>query len=174
MKRCGWSRTYVDRFWRRGVVCLVLTLTGAGCSDVDVDGEDEIGGDGPASADDFELVIVDGDAGDSGGQAGVATGGSPPLPKSETASGTAIAYDAEGEFTVQVAIHPNAREAGKMVRELGAQGYPAYAIARPDGNGVRVRIGYFSNRDDAVRFGRRFQQDTGADYWVDRRTNEMF
>ncbi len=174
MKRYLWSRGYIDRFWRQSVVCLGLTLTGAGCSEVDVDRDDELGVDGAASVDDRELVIVGDDAGDSSDQAGVATGGSPPPAKSEAASGSAIAYDAEGEFTVQIAIHPNAREAGKMVRKLSDQGYPAYAIARPDGNGVRVRIGYFGNRDDAVRFGRRFQQDTGADYWVDRRTNEMF
>lgn len=156
------------------MVCLVVALAGAGCSDVEVDRDDELGIDETASVDDLELIIVDGDAGDSSDQAGAATGGSPPPARSEAGSGAAIAYDAQGEFTVQVGIHPDAREAGKMVRKLSDQGYPAYAIAKPDGNGVRVRIGYFGNRDDAVRFGRRFHRDTGADYWVDRRTNEMF
>ena len=150
-----------ERCWRLALVCLTLVLTGARCSDIELDRDDELGVDGSGSEDGVELVIVEADA---------------PLPPTppENASGAAIVYDAAGEFTVQIAITSNARGAGEMVQKLSAQGYPAYALARPDGQGVRVRIGYFSTRGDAVRFGERFQEDSGTEYWVDRRNNEMF
>ena len=82
-------------------------------------------------------------------------------------------YDPEGEYTVQIAVFREARKAGERVLELSRLGYPAYSIARPDGEGVRVRIGYFKTRTDASRFAERFEKDSGSEYWIDRRTNEF-
>jgi len=147
------------------VVCLALAATGTRCGDIELDRDDELGIDGSDRVNGVELVVAEADAPADAQQAPA---------QAESGSEAVIAYDAEGEFTVQIAITPNARAAGGMVQELSAQGYPAYAIARPDGHGVRVRIGYFSTREDAVRFGDRFNEDSGTDYWVDRRNNEMF
>jgi hypothetical protein len=47
-------------------------------------------------------------------------------------------------------------------------------VARPAGDGVRVRIGYFGSRSDAERFGQRYREDTGSEFWIDRRANETF
>ena len=85
-----------------------------------------------------------------------------------------ILYQPDGEFTVQIGLYEDAQTAGKIVRDLSAAGYPAYAIAKPDKKGVRVRIGYFATRAEAERFGRRFREDRGLEYWIDRRSRELF
>ncbi len=85
----------------------------------------------------------------------------------------AVAYEPDGAFTVQVGVYADALKAGKRVAELSALGYPAYAIAQPDGKGVRVRIGYFRTREDARAFGDIFFEDHGSDFWIDRRINEL-
>ena len=83
-----------------------------------------------------------------------------------------VAFDRDGEFTVQIGIHDSARAARERVLELSKLGYPAYALAKRGDSRVRVRIGYFTTREDAERFGKIFKEDTGSDYWVDRRANE--
>lgn len=93
-------------------------------------------------------------------------------PKTTVAPKGTIAYDPRGEFTVQVAVVPDTRAARALVRELTAEGYPAYSIPSPGAKGVRVRIGYFTSRDDALRFGALFKKDRGMESWVDRRANE--
>jgi hypothetical protein len=85
-----------------------------------------------------------------------------------------IVYDSRGEFTVQVGIYQDAQKAGKVVRELSAEGYPAYAITSADSKAVRVRIGYFKTREEAQRFGEIFKKDRNVAFWVDRRANEKF
>jgi len=121
------------------------------------------------SADRYELVIVDG-AADS------AQAEEPdPEPAAVAAAadtGGVVQFLAEGTYTVQVAMYTDAALAAAEVKKLAASGYPAYGMARPDGRGVRVRIGYFGTREEADRFGRRFRADTGAEYWVDLRANE--
>ena len=86
--------------------------------------------------------------------------------------GQPVLFDPGGEFTVQVGAYQDSRIAGKIVLDLSGDGYPAYAIASPDGKEVRVRIGYFKTRKDAERFGRIFKEDRDTEYWVDRRSNE--
>ncbi|MFC1527079.1 SPOR domain-containing protein [Candidatus Latescibacterota bacterium] len=169
----GWIRLFA------GTLLYSLVLVGCGSSEVDRD--DELGTEAESSADDYELVIIDESAEEDAGHppdpdvAGDDVHQSPsPAVAAASDTGGVVVYDPEGEFTVQVALLENARDAGTMVQELTRRGFPAYAVARPDGGGVRVRIGYFSTRSDAQRFGGRFQEDTGSDYWVDRRTNEMF
>lgn len=93
-------------------------------------------------------------------------------PKATVAPKGTIAYDPRGEFTVQVAVVPDTRAARALVRDLTAEGYPAYSIPSPGAKGVRVRIGYFTSRDDALRFGALFKKDRGMESWVDRRANE--
>jgi cell division septation protein DedD len=93
-------------------------------------------------------------------------------PKTIVAPKGTVAYDPRGEFTVQVAVVPDTRAARALVRELTAEGYPAYSIPSPGAKGVRVRIGYFTSRDDALRFGALFKKDRGMESWVDRRANE--
>ena len=85
----------------------------------------------------------------------------------------AVAYEPDGEFTVQVGVYSDVLKAGERVAELRALGYPAYVIAQPDGKGFRVRIGYFGTREDARAFGDIFSEDHGADFWIDRRVNEL-
>ena len=83
-----------------------------------------------------------------------------------------IAYDPAGEYTVQVGSYDEARLASEQVRQLSAEGYPAYAIANTGSKGGRVRIGYFKTKDEAERFGLIFKKDKGTEFWVDRRANE--
>ncbi len=83
-----------------------------------------------------------------------------------------IVYDPAGEFTVQIGSFDEPRLAGERVKELSAEGYPAYAIANAGNKGARVRIGYFKTREEADRFGRLFKKEKGVEFWVDRRANE--
>ena len=86
--------------------------------------------------------------------------------------GQLIRYDPRGSFTVQVAGYRGRAKAQALVQQLSEAGYPAYGIARPDGGEMRVRIGYFTTREEAEAFGRRFQADRQMEYWVDKRKNE--
>jgi cell division septation protein DedD len=82
-----------------------------------------------------------------------------------------VVFDPQGDFTVQIGVFADGPTARKLVRELAADGYPAYAL--PGGpKGVRVRIGYFGSREEATRFGEIFQRDRHMAYWVDRRQSE--
>ena len=85
-----------------------------------------------------------------------------------------MAFDPEGQYTVQIAGYSDSKKATEMVRSLGAEGYPAYAIPGPEKKNVRVRIGYFNSRKEAEVFGERFKADKDMDYWIDRRANEKF
>ena len=81
-----------------------------------------------------------------------------------------VFFDPDGQFTVQVGVFRDAKRADQKVRELKDEGYPAYSLQSDAG--VRVRIGYFSNRADADRFGRIFAEDRGVEYWIARRADE--
>ena len=83
---------------------------------------------------------------------------------------TPVFFDPNGEFTIQVGVFRDAKRADQKVRELKDEGYPAYSVK--SNAGVRVRIGYFTNRADAERFGRIFAKDRGVEYWIDRRIHE--
>mgnify|MGYP001030127770 FL=1 len=143
------------------------------CSDDGIDTDDELGyqlvvvGEGAGASDSSGLEVGAVDSADAG--ATVASPG-----ESSAAAASSVEYDPEGEFTVQVAVYPDARRAAERVLELDDLGYPAYAIAGIEGVGVRVRIGYFKTRSNAHRFGNIFSQDTGSEFWVDRRVNEMY
>ena len=143
------------------------------CSDDGIDTDDELG---------YQLVVVGEGAGASDrsglevGAKDSADGGmvSPSPGELSATAASSVEYDPEGKFTVQVAVYPDARLAAERVLELDDLGYPAYAIAGIEGVGVRVRIGYFKTRSNALRFGSIFSQDTGSEFWVDRRVNEMY
>ena len=159
------------------VAALFLGL-GLGCGS-EIDYDDELGLE-PASSpsSEYELVFI-GDGEERGGTNGQSDESG--MGEEEDAPGDSgdersdlIAYDDTGEFTVQVGLYDSSRKAGKRVRELSALGYPAYAIAIPSGSQFRVRIGYFESREMAKRFGEIFKEDTGAEYWIDRRSNEMY
>ena len=81
-----------------------------------------------------------------------------------------VFFDPDGEFTIQVGVFRDEKRAEQKVRELKDEGYPAYSVQSDAG--VRVRIGYFTNRADAERFGRIFAKDRGVEYWIDRRIHE--
>jgi hypothetical protein len=136
--------------------------------------EDDSNGGTPATpGDGYELVIVDGSAVSAADTLGTQTASAP----EETDSGQndlagAVVFDRDGEFTVQIGIYVGPRDARERVLELSKLGYPAYALKIPGDSRVRVRIGYFSLRKDADLFGRIFKEDTGSEYWVDRRDNE--
>ena len=158
---------------------MVLNLA---CSDDVIDTDDELGV--GVRAEDYQLIVVgDGTgAADSSGleflaadsaDVGAVTVPSPPE-ESAAEAASSVEYDPRGEFTVQIALYPDAISAAERVGELDDLGYPAYAIARSEGVGVRVRIGYFKTRGDALRFGNIFSEDTGSEFWVDRRANEIY
>ena len=88
----------------------------------------------------------------------------------DTSDATPVFFDPDGEFTIQVGVFRDAKRADQKVRELKGEGYPAYSVQSDAG--VRVRIGYFTNRADAERFGRIFAKDRGVEYWIDRRIHE--
>jgi hypothetical protein len=151
-----------DVLWWGSLAGMVLN---AGCSDGGIDRDDELGvGDRTR----VEVVVV-GES-DSSGAAIARPDSMTPSP----AEAASVAYDPEGEFTVQIGVFSDATRAAEKVRVLDDLGYPAYAIARTEGDGVRVRIGYFRTRGDALRFGKIYSEDTGSEFWVDRRTNEMY
>ena len=157
---------------------LLLGILLVGCGEQEVDLEDELKG-----KEDYELVLLAQPKEPEqkprpapGDSAARQTSVPPSLPanavEEETEPGPPIVYDPAGEYTVQIGAFDEARLAGERVRQLSAEGYPAYAIANAGNKGARVRIGYFKTREEAERFGRLFKKDKGAEFWVDRRTNE--
>ena len=88
----------------------------------------------------------------------------------DTGDASPVFFDPDGEFTIQVGVYRDAKRADQKVRELKDEGYPAYSMQSDAG--VRVRIGYFSNRADANSFGRIFAKDRGVEYWITRRADE--
>ena len=158
--------------------CLLLGTLVCGCGKQEVDLEDELKG-----KEDYELVLLDrpeeperkaapvdsavrpARAADS---LAAAAGEEAPAAPAEAP----ISYDPAGEFTVQIGSFDQPRLAGERVKELSAEGYPAYAIGNTGNKGARVRIGYFKTREEAERFGRLFKKDKGVEFWVDRRANE--
>lgn len=166
-------------FSRRGFICLLGWALYA-CGGGEPDKGDELGN-GQEEEGRYELVIVEaqspadraeGQKGQTDESAPIDSGATASKVSAGPASGGAIVYDPQGEFTVQVGVYPDARTARQIVRELSAEGYPAYLTASRDGKGVRVRIGYFRTREEALRFGQLFKEDRGVDTWVDRKANE--
>lgn len=163
---------------RMSILVAALFL-GVGCGS-EIDYDDELGLEPTSSpSSDYELVVI-GDGEKEGGantqsdESGMGEEGEEEPLDSGDETSDLIAYDDTGEFTVQVGLYDSSRKAGKRVTELSALGYPAYAIAIPSGNQFRVRIGYFESRKMAKRFGEIFKQDIGVEYWIDRRSNEMY
>ena len=128
-----------------------------GCADPGIDREDELGVEDGAR---FELVVLD----------SVATGADSSAAHRHSPSDGAVFFDPDGPFTVQIGVYGDTGHAKELARDLKAQGYPAYVTASDEG--ARVRIGYFSSREDAERFGLNFAVDRDFEYWVDRRSNE--
>ena len=88
----------------------------------------------------------------------------------DSSDASPVFFDPDGQFTIQVGVYRDAKRAEQKVRELKDEGYPAYSVQSDAG--MRVRIGYFTNRADAERFGRIFAKDRGVEYWIARRANE--
>ena len=88
----------------------------------------------------------------------------------DTGDTSPVFFDPDGQFTIQVGVYRDAKRAEQKVRELKDEGYPVYSVQSDAG--MRVRIGYFTNRADADRFGRIFAKDRGVEYWIARRANE--
>ena len=98
------------------------------------------------------------------------TDASDPTDPSDASDASPVFFDPDGQFTIQVGVYRDAKRAEQKVRELKDEGYPAYSVQSDAG--MRVRIGYFTNRADAERFGRIFAKDRGVEYWIDRRVHE--
>ena len=186
---CSGIRWLISR-----TLLLPIAATGVGCSG-EIDPSDEFGLDEGGGR--IEVIVLDSSAYDQGdtpksdaaaredrekpftgstGFDGAPSGSTGPPGTGDARKGLlagAVAYEPDGVFTVQVGVYTDALKAAEQVAELGALGYPAYAIAQPDGKGVRVRIGYFRTREDARAFGDIFSEDHGADFWIDRRVNEF-
>ena len=138
-------------------IAVAAVLGYLGCSDPGIDREDELGAEDGGR---FELVVLD----------SVDNQAETSEDHSAAPANVAVFFDPDGPFTVQVGVYGDTGHARGLVRDLKAQGYPAY-VATSD-EGARVRIGYFGSRDDAERFGRIFAADHDVEYWVDRRANE--
>ncbi|MEE3257643.1 MAG: SPOR domain-containing protein [Candidatus Latescibacterota bacterium] len=134
-----------------------LGLWAGGCADAGIDREDELG---TATDGRYELVVLEPVEGQSDSTADLS-----PAP-----ANIAVFFDPDGSFTVQVGVYRDVDRAEQLVRDLKDQGYPAYGARSP--KGMRVRIGYFSKREDAERFGRIFAADRGVEYWVDKRADK--
>ena len=98
------------------------------------------------------------------------TDASDPTDPSDASDAIPVFFDPDGQFTIQVGVYRDAKRAEQKMRELKDEGYPAYSVQSDAG--MRVRIGYFTNRADADRFGRIFAKDRGVEYWIARRANE--
>lgn len=128
----------------------------------------------------IELIYVDDADSLEGASSGAATAEAAPgavrppapTPADEVGGDDLISYDPDGTYTVQVATYSDAARARRRAAELVELGYPAYAVAHPEGRQVRVRIGYFASHDRAERFGKRFTRDHGGKFWVDRRAGK--
>ena len=152
--------------YRRGApFLLVLPLIG-GCSDLQIDHRDELGMESEGR---YELVVIDDSQQDLATDADVPAIGAD---SAATSLATPVYFDPEGGFTVQTGFYADPATAADKVKGLTDSGYPAYSIPSQDNSAIRVRIGYFTSRSDADRFGRIFVQDRGGDFWVDLRTNE--
>lgn len=146
-------------------MCAILCTCWLGCDGGEIDGRDELGMEDEGK---YELVMLEED----GSKGEPETDGEVQIQGDDPDSTAPIVYDPQGEFTVQIGVYKNAQVASRIVRELRAEGYPAYAIAFPEKEAVRVRIGYFRTRLDARRFGVIFQQDRAQNFWIDRKSNE--
>ncbi len=161
--------------WTRTTILLIagLSLIQA-CALVEDDPPASEEGDADVDAGGYELVIVDESAVSEGASTSTVADDHPnddAKPAGMNLPG-AVVFDREGDFTVQIGIYPGPKAARQRVLELSKLGYPVYALGIRGESRVRVRIGYFSVREDAERFGEIFKQDTGSDYWIDRRANE--
>lgn len=96
----------------------------------------------------------------------------PPGVDDEAGGDDLLSYDPDGEYVVQVGVVAGVSKARQRVRELIDLGYPAFLQKREGTDQVRIRIGYFSRRDDATHFGQRFVRDHGGEFWVDRRAGD--
>ena len=176
------TKLRIKTYQRILVLLLAVILGGICCSEDQIDFNDELGMENDNSGK-VTIVNIDSTVIGSNGRDRESNFGNDVeyKGKGKEPTGTdhistrsdVISYDPEGDFTVQVGVFSTAREAGQMVLTLSSMGYPAYSIAQPDGKGIRVRIGYFVSRNEAVSFGEIFKEDSGSDYWIDRRINEF-
>ena len=170
-------------------------LLGCGTGDVDRDDETGTPGQTPAAAAGgqtrVELVYVDAATDTATATPATAHSSAPtPAPSpvavapatagpaleaaadAEAGGDDLIGFDPDGAYTVQVGTFTDGATARRRVQELDGLGYPAYAVAHPGSGAVRVRIGYFTTRDQADRFGQRYRRDHGGSYWVAQRLDE--
>lgn len=165
-----------------GILWAVCSACGSGQSDSQDDTGAPVDTGAPPKDDTrIELIYVDSasDSLDATGKPGAVPEEStvpeaiPPAPSAADEAGgdDLLAFDADGDYAVQIGTFSESSRASRRVHELAALGYPAYAVAHPSARQFRVRIGYFSSRAEADRFGQRFQRDHGGKYWVDRRSS---
>lgn len=83
-----------------------------------------------------------------------------------------------GDWVLQVNVHRSEAEAKTQIAKLGQVGIPAYAVPVPtgdanlSGNYWRVRVGRFSSRADAQKYGTSVLEPKGLKFWIDRKANE--
>ena len=168
---------------RIGTGSFLLLLNLWGCGGEEIDREDELGtNQEEEDVNGYELVILDPpekkeEMADSSAKelSPESPDTTPPVEEGDTGESlTPVVFSPKGEFTVHIGSFQKSGDASALVRSLGGEGYPAYAVASPDGKATRVRIGYFKTREDARRFGAIFKEDRGLDFWVDSRENEKF
>ncbi len=158
--------------WRTGLLVVASMVSACGS------GETDPGADVGADEDEtrVELIFVESEsdslASDPEPVAGAVLAPPAPTADDEVGGDDMLSYDADGKYTVQIGTFKNATRASARVRELESLGYPAYAVAHPSGDQVRVRVGYFPDRDKANKFGQRFSRDHGGKFWTDRRASE--
>lgn len=85
---------------------------------------------------------------------------------------------ASGDWVLQVNVHRSEADAQAQIAKLAKDGIPAYTVAfqsgeeHLSGSYWRVRVGRFSSRADAQRYGSSVLEPKGLKFWIDKKSNE--
>jgi cell division septation protein DedD len=74
----------------------------------------------------------------------------------------------QGGFAIQVGAFGDQASAQRLARDLRAAGYPVYVHSEDDAKRARfrVRVGPFSNRDEATRLAGKLKSDHQLPTWI--------
>lgn len=105
-----------------------------------------------------------------------------PPPAADVAKPVAGAGDVapgpSGDWVLQVNVHRSEADAQAQIAKLAKDGIPAYTVAfqsgeeHLSGSYWRVRVGRFSSRADAQKYGSSVLEPKGLKFWIDKKSNE--
>ena len=82
-----------------------------------------------------------------------------------------------GDWVLQVNVHRSEADAQAQIAKLAKDGIPAYTVAfqsgeeHLSGSYWRVRVGRFSSRADAQKYGSSVLEPKGLKFWIDKKSN---